>query len=134
SDGFDPVNSRWAASGTLIANAIFDPIVVWDENLEIAPYLAEELRPDDDFMAWEVQFRPGITFHDGEPLNAEAWVQQILAAKDSALLGAALRPIEDAEPVDELTARVIMNTPWAAFPASLTAQGGMVRSPSMGDD
>jgi ABC-type transport system substrate-binding protein len=137
-DGYDPVNSRFAASGTLVANAIFDPLMTWNEDFEPTPYLAKSVTPAEDFMSWEIELRDGISFHDGEPLNAAAVVSFINAQKESALLGAALRPIDGAEAVDGddagLLVRVNMNMPWAAFPANLTAQGGLISSPSMLDD
>jgi peptide/nickel transport system substrate-binding protein len=39
---------------------------------EIEPALAEEWEASDDGLAWTFTLREGITFHDGEPLNAEA--------------------------------------------------------------
>jgi ABC-type transport system substrate-binding protein len=133
-DGYDPVNSRFAASGTLVANAIFDPLMTWNQDFEPTPYLAASVTPADDYMSWEIELRDGISFHDGEPLNAGAVVAFIEAQKASALLGSALRPVDGAEAVDGddgLLVRVNMNMPWAAYPANLTAQGGLVPSPSM---
>src|SRR5690348_2031360 len=40
-DGWDPTVNRWAASGTQIALAVFDPLVVLDKDLQWKPYLAE---------------------------------------------------------------------------------------------
>lgn len=136
-DGYDPVNSRFAASGTLVANAIFDPLMAWNQDFEPTPYLAASVTPAEDYMSWEIELRDGIQFHDGSPLNAGAVVSFINAQKASALLGAALQPVDEAVPVDGddgLVVRVEMNMPWAAYPANLTAQGGLVSAPSMLED
>jgi peptide/nickel transport system substrate-binding protein len=39
---------------------------------EIEPALAEEWEASEDGLAWTFTLREGISFHDGEPLNAEA--------------------------------------------------------------
>src|SRR5262245_7805812 len=42
-DGYDPSGNRWAISGTMVANAVLDPIAAYDENLQAKPYLAESI-------------------------------------------------------------------------------------------
>jgi peptide/nickel transport system substrate-binding protein len=39
---------------------------------EIIPKLAESWETSDDGLAWTFNLRDGVTFHDGEPFNAEA--------------------------------------------------------------
>ncbi len=39
---------------------------------EIVPALATEWEASDDGLEWTFQLREGVTFHDGEPFNAEA--------------------------------------------------------------
>jgi peptide/nickel transport system substrate-binding protein len=39
---------------------------------ETAPGLATEWQPNEDGTVWTFTIREGVTFHDGEPLNAEA--------------------------------------------------------------
>jgi len=39
---------------------------------DIEPALAESWEASDDGLAWTFQLREGVTFHDGEPFNAEA--------------------------------------------------------------
>jgi peptide/nickel transport system substrate-binding protein len=39
---------------------------------EIVPQLAESWEASDDGLEWTFQLRQGVTFHDGEPFNAEA--------------------------------------------------------------
>ena len=39
---------------------------------EIVPALAEEWEVSEDGLEWTFSLREGVTFHDGEPFNAEA--------------------------------------------------------------
>ena len=39
---------------------------------EVVPGLAKSWEADDDGTAWTFELQEGVTFHDGEPFNAEA--------------------------------------------------------------
>lgn len=130
-DGFNPTGNRWAISGHMVAQAVFDPLTALDVNAEPQPYLAESVTPNADYTTWTIKLRSGVTFHDGQPLTSDAVVQTLLGHKASALTGSAVTPIQSVTAVDELTAEVVMDQPWVAFPAALTTQVGYVVSPTM---
>jgi ABC-type transport system substrate-binding protein len=132
-DGWDPVNNRWAASGHTVALAVYDPLATWTPEGEVAPYLAETFTSNEDFTQWDIVLRPDITFHNDEPLNAEAVAKLLNAHRESALTAPALEPVETVEPVDDLTVRVTMNQPWSVFPVVLTGQPGYVAAPEQLD-
>ena len=134
-DGLSPVDNRFAVSGLLIGNAVFDPLAAWGADGKIYPYLAESFEPSDLFTEWTVRLRPDVRFHDGTPANAEALQQFLLALRDSPLTGAAARPIEDVTLVegDDLSVVVHLSEPWVVFPAVLAGQGGMLMAPSQLD-
>ncbi|MCZ7525266.1 MAG: ABC transporter substrate-binding protein [Acidimicrobiia bacterium] len=71
-DGLNPTKNRFAAPGLQMASAVFDPLMAYDANGDPRPYLAESMVPNEDFTLWTLTLRPGITFHDGTPLDAEA--------------------------------------------------------------
>jgi ABC-type transport system substrate-binding protein len=128
-DGWNPVTNRWAVSGHTVAMSVFDPLAAWNEDGEPVPYLAESIEPNDDFTEWTVTVRSGVTFHNGEPLTADAVKQTMDGHLASALTAPALEPIASVEVVDELTAKFVMNTPWAVFPVTLTGQPGYIPAP-----
>ncbi|MBI2704551.1 MAG: hypothetical protein HYX32_04580 [Actinobacteria bacterium] len=130
-DGWDPTQNRWAASGVQVALAIMDPLVALDKSFTAQPYLAESLTPSADYKSWTIKLRSGIKFHNGEPLDAAALKTSMDTFRAGPLVGAALKPIESIERVDELTVRIQMSMPWAAFPYILTAQAGVVPAPGM---
>ena len=66
----DPFNSTDGVS-TSVQKTMFEGLLKFDENLQIAPFLAESYEYNED--ATEIRFvlRENVTFHDGTPLNAE---------------------------------------------------------------
>jgi peptide/nickel transport system substrate-binding protein len=129
-DGWDPTANRWAVSGFIVANTVFDPLATYNADGEIVPYLAKAFVPNDDFTQWDIQLREGVKFHNGEPLNADAVAQLIEAHRASGLSGPVFAEVETVEVVDDLTVRVSMATPWSSFPVVLTAQTGYVPAPA----
>ncbi|MBI2703822.1 MAG: hypothetical protein HYX32_00815 [Actinobacteria bacterium] len=131
-DGFDPTVSRWVAPGLIMANTVFDPLAAYAADGSVKPYLPEKIDPSGDFKTWTIQLRPGISFSNGEPLNADAIVLFLTKLKTSPLTSPVLDLIDPGNPatkVDDLTVRVNMTAPWAQFPVVLTGQGGMVPAP-----
>jgi len=131
SDGFNPIVNRFAISGMMVALAVYDPLTALDANAEPQPYLAESLEPNDDYTVWTITLRDGVTFHDGQPLTAEAVKATLEGHKESVLTASAVTPIESVDVVDPLTAQVNMSQAWVAFPSALTAQVGFIPSPTM---
>lgn len=129
-DGWDPTTNRWAVSGHLAANAVYDSLAMFDENGDAQPYLAESFESNDDFTEWTIHLREGVTFHDGTPLDAEAVKANLDAYKASGLVGPVYSSVQSFEVVDPLTVRVTMNTPWATFPVALTSQAGYMVAPA----
>lgn len=95
----------------------------WSANEEDPdPWLAESAEPNDDFSTWRVTLRPGITWHDGEPLTAEDVAFSFDYFKASGLPGRYAhhtfdQPLYDsAEVIDDLTVDLTFATPVATFP------------------
>ena len=80
---------------------------------------------------WTITLRPGITFHDGEPLTAQVVVQNLTTAKAALITGKGLAAMSGAEAVDPLTVRVTTTEPWFSFPTILASQVGYMAAPTM---
>ncbi|MBW1713575.1 MAG: ABC transporter substrate-binding protein, partial [Deltaproteobacteria bacterium] len=50
---------------------MFDPLVYFDWNMELKPWLAEKWEQIDD-NTWKFYLKKGVKFHNGEPFNAQA--------------------------------------------------------------
>jgi peptide/nickel transport system substrate-binding protein len=129
-DGMNPVSSRWSIDGNMVASSVFDPLMTFDENRNLVPKLAESVKPNDAGTEWTIKLRPGITFHDGTPLDAAAVKLNIEARKQQPLTGGALAPVESVTVQDPLTAVVKMNTPWFGYDYTIAAQGGYMAAPA----
>jgi peptide/nickel transport system substrate-binding protein len=131
-DGFDPTKSRMAISALLMANTVLDPIAAHDASGKAQPYLATSITPNADFTEWTLGLRPGVTFSNGQPLDAAAGIQFVRAIRDSLLTGPAARPIKDAVAAGD-DVKILMDRPWPAFPQLMTGQGGLIIAPEQLD-
>lgn len=104
--GFNPVTSSAGYDIELMNYALFTPLVQYDENLEIRPYLAESWQIQED-TAIVFQLRQDVYWHDGEPLTAhdvEFTFNLAKTPETASLLGSAfLREVESARVIDDHT-------------------------------
>ena len=71
--GLDPINVTDGES-LMVTRQIFDGLLDYaPETTDVIPALATEVpEPEDGGRVYTFRLREGVTFHDGEPLNAEA--------------------------------------------------------------
>ena len=135
-DGLNPTTSAFGPSGLNMANAVFDTLgALAADGTTVVPYLAESFTPNDDLTSWTVKLRPGVTFHDGTPLNAEAVVDNFNRQLGDLLVGLAVNPFfagvdEKITVVDDLTVTFNLAQPNAYYPSLVVGQVGMVASPT----
>ena len=67
----DPHVSGNGVSNT-VTNAMYESLVTFDADTNLVPMLAKEWSMSDDGLSYTFVLNEGITFHDGEPFNAEA--------------------------------------------------------------
>lgn len=103
-DNLDPMYSVWGEKTTL--HAIYDCLVKFDANGEIAPALAESWEPAEDQMSYTFKLREGVTFHDGSEFSADDVIFSLDKAVESAMNGAMLSFIGSWEKVDDYTVRI----------------------------
>ena len=103
----------------IVARQILDSVVVQDEDGTIKPWLADSWEVAPDGLAVTFKLKSGVTFTDGAPWNAEALKanldHMVDPATHSGTAGGYLKPYESTEIVDDLTAKVILNKPYAAL-------------------
>ncbi len=70
-NNWDPIATFLIAWGSVASN-MFDGLVLRDEALNLKPGLATSWEVLDQGMRLRFKLRQGVTFHNGEPFNAEA--------------------------------------------------------------
>jgi peptide/nickel transport system substrate-binding protein len=126
----DPTAGRWTTTELQLARLVYDRLAVYDAGHELQPQLAESIVPSDDLTTWTITLRPGIRFHDGSALDAEAVRANLDAQRASATFGPLLAPVVAVEVLDPLVVEVRARSPWSTFPHVLAAQPGYVAAPA----
>jgi peptide/nickel transport system substrate-binding protein len=128
--GWDPTSSPWFPSATIVSHAVFDRLAVYDEDDVAQPFLAESFEHNDEFTEWTIRLRDGISFHNGDPFNAEAVRLNLEKSKSSFLTGPAVQALDEVVEVDDRTVTVNLSVSWATFPTALTSQLGAIAAPA----
>lgn len=113
----------FAASGLMVARAIYDPLVTLAEDGRLVPFLAADVYPNDGLTEWTVELRAEVTFHDGTALDADTlkWNFDTLHFSETSRNRATLDNfgVTGMEVVDDQTVRYLLSEPNAGFPELL---------------
>ena len=136
-----------------VIRQVFEGLVTTEEGgTEVQPALAKEWETSEDGLEWTFTLEEDVTFHDGEPFNAEAvcfnfdrWynftgLQQSAAVSyywQTVFGGYANNESEDlteslyssCEAVDESTAKITLSSPSSSFLTGLTLPSFSIASP-----
>jgi peptide/nickel transport system substrate-binding protein len=129
-DILDPTMARTYV-GRIVFSAFCDKLFDIDEKLNIVPQLALSYSTSDDGKEVAIKLRPGVKFHDGEPLNAEA--AKFSFERHLTMAGSFRKPelaaLDHVEVVDPLTIKLVLKNPFSPLIAQLTDRAGMMVSP-----
>jgi peptide/nickel transport system substrate-binding protein len=129
-DVLDPSLSR-TYTGRIVFAALCDKLFDIDDKANIVPQLAIGHEISSDGMSVVIKLRPGVTFHDGEPFNAEAAKYSLdrhLNMKGS-FRKPELAQVHAVEVVDPMTVKLVLKMPFSPLLAQLTDRAGMMVSP-----
>jgi peptide/nickel transport system substrate-binding protein len=129
-DMLDPSLGRTYV-GRIVFSAFCDKLFDIDEKLNIVPQLALSQETSADGKAMTIKLRPGVKFHDGEPLDAEAAkfsIERHINMPGS-FRKSELASVDHVEVVDPLTIKLVLKNPYAPLLAQLTDRSGMMVSP-----
>jgi peptide/nickel transport system substrate-binding protein len=129
-DVLDPTLARTFV-GRIVFAALCDKLFDIDDKLNIVPQLAESYTWSADGKALTVKVRPGVTFHDGEKLDAAAVKYNIERHKTmpGSNRRGELALVATVDVVDPMTARLNLSAPFSPLLAQLADRAGMMVSP-----
>ena len=129
-DILDPTMARTYV-GRIVFASLCDKLFDIDEKLNIVPQLALSHETSADGKEVTIKLRPGVKFHDGEVLDAEAAKYSL--ERHLTMQGSFRKPelasIDRVEVVDPLTIKLVLKAPFSPLIAQLTDRAGMMVSP-----
>ena len=129
-DVLDPTLARTFV-GRIVFSALCDKLLDVDEKLNIVPQLATSWTWSADSKALTMKIRPGVTFHDGEKLDAAA--VKFNLERHKTMPGSnrrgELAPLASVDVVDPMTVRLNLSAPFSPLLAALADRAGMMVSP-----
>lgn len=131
----DPHLSTDVPSANIQTN-LFDGLIKKDQDENIVANLATEWEPIDD-TTWEFKLRDDVTFHDGEPFNAEAVkknIERIIDPEVGAPRAFIFEMITDIVVIDEFTVQLKTDFPFAPLLSHLNHPVGVMVSPKSIDE
>jgi peptide/nickel transport system substrate-binding protein len=129
-DILDPTLARTYV-GRIVFASFCDKLFDIDEKLNVVPQLALSHETSADGKAVTIKLRPGVKFHDGEPLDAEAAKYSV--ERHLTMQGSFRKPelaaLDRIEVVDPLTIRLVLKSAFSPLISQLTDRAGMMVSP-----
>ena len=141
SDGnsFDPPESE-SFEAIMMADYAFEGLVRYEGNtLKIAPALAQSWTTSEDGLSWTFKLRPGVKFHDGTPVNADAVVFSFERQRDPnhpfyrktfARWPAKFPTVTKTEKVDDMTVKITLSAPSPTLLPNLAFYVAYIVSPT----
>ncbi len=129
-DVLDPTFARTYV-GRIVFASLCDKLFDIDEKANVVPQLALSHETSQDGKTVTIKLRPGVRFHDGESMDAEA--VKFSLERHLNTQGSFRRPelaaLDKVEVVDPLTVRLLLKTPFSPLLSQLTDRAGMMVSP-----
>src|SRR5918997_158419 len=141
-DELDPRTTD-TQEGYIVPSSVYDCLVLYDLGATtIRPGLAESWEISEDGLVYTFSLRQGVSFHDGEPVNADAvvtWYNSIDEESPDSQYDATRMVyiadfittwIDTVEAVDEFTVRMTLPEPYAPLLANLAIPIAGIVSPA----
>jgi peptide/nickel transport system substrate-binding protein len=119
----DPHRTSSPVDGILLGG-VFDSLITRDGVTGIMyPHLATSWSVSDDGLVWTFELRDDVTFHDGDPFDAEAAAFNFLRIIDPATQSQNARfdvgPLVDARAAGSHTLELVFSEPYGPLPSAL---------------
>jgi peptide/nickel transport system substrate-binding protein len=131
-DVLDPTLARTYV-GRIVFASLCDKLFDIDDKLNIVPQLALSHATSEDGKEVTIKLRPGVKFHDGEAMDADAVKASL--ERHMTMPGSFRKPelaaVDKVEVADATTVRLLLKNPFSPLIAQLADRAGMVLSPKV---
>ena len=107
--GLDPHANNEGPTNTMKGN-IYGRLIHRTPDLSLEPDLASSWERLDE-TTWRFKLRSGVTFHNGNPFNADDVVYSFNRQKTSPSMAFALSAVEDVRKIDDMTVEIVTKGP-----------------------
>jgi peptide/nickel transport system substrate-binding protein len=120
----DPHTST-ATISQMHGQMIYDQLFAWDSNLEPKPQMVEHYEVSPDRLLYTFTLRPGLKFHDGQPVRTRDVIASLRRWAARNVLGQAMTPfIAEWKIVDDKTFTLRLNAPFAFVETAFAMSAG----------
>ena len=129
----DPAKGLAQPADKDIGLSVYDPLMSYDKDGKVVPYLAKAFTPNADLTQWTMMLPTGVTFQDATPFNADAVKADFTRLKDPATHCACnddMKHIVSVDTPDATTVVFKLDAPNVVFAALLAGSVGYVPSPT----
>jgi peptide/nickel transport system substrate-binding protein len=129
SSPWTPQSAVCAISCHMVMRSVFDTLTLPNAKTEVEGNLLESFDHNADYTEWTLHVRPGITFHDGTPLDGAAVSDNLNRHLKSFLTGKTLSDVSSITTSGPMDVVVKTKRSWSHFPLFLAGQIGYIASP-----
>lgn len=127
-DTLDQHQSQNTVTRSLLT-LIWEPLVDWDENLNLGPGLATSWEASEDGLTFTFNLRKGVMFHHGREMEAKDvkfTIERVKNPKNAAGFRKLIEVIDRVEIVDKYTVKFHLGRPDGSIPSKLVNAVGIM--------
>lgn len=129
----DPLLGNARSIDQKVLAQIFDSLARWSEEGTVVPHLATAWSFSADGLELTLEIAPGVSFHDGTPVDAEAVaynLRRVTAPEVNSPYATEFATVQSVEVTGPLGVRLKLSAPSASILAALTGPAGYIASPA----
>ncbi len=139
SNGWLPATQNWSIEGGQVSVSVIERLTAIGADGDWKPWLLESMVPNGTYTSWKMTVRPGIKFHNGEPLNADAVLANINSVRAGFITANVFlnlaKETPDGKPgacavESEFVLTCYTKKPWVSLPFYFAGSAGAIVAPA----
>ena len=111
----------------IYALMVYDTLFAWDSHLQPKPQMVESYTVSEDKLTYTFTLRPGLKFHDGQPVTPRDVIPSLKRWMTRDVMGQKLASyVGEMKAVDDRTFTLVLKEPYAFVEFSLGSAGGQM--------